>query len=370
LAEIDFHLDTLLARGSTSEVWSATRLGPAGFAVPAAVKALSVSFATSAEHLRAFLSEARAASYVQHRNVVQTRELVLINGRYWLGMDLVRGWTVNALLAAVAATRKPIPFPIVLALARDAAAGLQAIHDAGLVHRNVTPDNLMVDVSGSLSILDFGCATWQLAERVHFTQPLVAFDPAYSSPEILAGLPVDARTDVFSVGALLHRLVPRRPDVPFVLEGIIARAVDPDPRRRFASAADLEIALEAVSFREGWLVTPSYVSAYVNDVLRAMPVVRLPRAPEPRPELVRVEAVQPAPAAARAPAPAPAPAMKMSPRPAPKGSTPPRPTADGSLIMPVGTQAKVIVASQTSPAPPTRSRGEVLGKTRVRVLRR
>jgi hypothetical protein len=84
-------------------------------------------------------------------------------------------------------------------------------------------------------------------------------------------LPVDARTDVFSLGALLDQLIPERDEVPIALDGIIQRALDPDASRRFPTAHALEIALDLVSIREGWLVPPSYVSAYLNDLFRSAP---------------------------------------------------------------------------------------------------
>jgi serine/threonine-protein kinase len=265
----EHQVDTLLHRGATCEVWRATRLGPNGFAVPVALKTLNESAAAASEQVSSFLREARAASSVQHRNVVQVRELILDRNRYWLSMELVPGWPVRALLSAIDACRQRIPIPVALSLARDAIRGVQAIHDAGLVHRNVAPDNLMVDPTGQLVVLDFGVATWQHAQRIRYTPPVDVLDPVYASPDLRARLPVDARTDVFSLGALLEELIPKDADAPVALEAIIRRALDPDPARRFPSAQALEIALDLLAIREGWLVPQSYVSAYVNDVLRS-----------------------------------------------------------------------------------------------------
>jgi hypothetical protein len=270
----EHQLETLVHRGQTSEVWRASRLGPNGFAVPAALKTLSESFASAQDHVRSFLREARAASSVQHRNVVQVRELILERNRYWISMDLVAGWSVRALLSAVDESRQPMPIPVALSLVRDAVRGVQAIHDAGLVHRNVAPDNLMIDSSGQILVLDFGVSTWQHAQRMRFTPPVEVFDPVYASPDLRARLPVDTRTDVYSLGALLDQLVPRGDDVPIALDAIIRRAVDPDAARRFPTAQALEIALDLLALREGWLVPQSYVAAYVNDLLRPVAPAR------------------------------------------------------------------------------------------------
>jgi serine/threonine-protein kinase len=273
----DHQLDLLVHRGLTTEVWRATRLGPNGFAVPVALKTLNESSAAAPDHVRSFLREARAASSVQHRNVIQVRELILDRNRYWISMDLVPGWSVRALLSVVEASRQRVPIPVALSLARDAVRGVQAIHEAGLVHRNVAPDNLMIDSSGQIVVIDFGVATWQHTQRIQFTPPVEVFDPVYASPDLRARLPVDARTDVFSLGALLDQLIPRSADVPLALDAIIRRALDPDAARRFPSAQALEIALDLLALREGWLVPQSYVAAYVTDMFR--PVARaFPRA--------------------------------------------------------------------------------------------
>jgi len=265
----DHQIDALLHRGATADVWRATRLGPNGFAVPVALKTLNEACAAAPDLVRGFLKESRAASSVAHPNVVSVRELILEQDRYWLAMDLVAGWSVRALLGAVAAAGQRVPIPIALSLVRDAVRGLRAIHEAGLVHRNITPDNLMVSTAGQLAVFDFGLAIWHHTQRIQFTLPIEDLDPAYASPELRARLPVDARTDVFSLGALLDHLIPEHGGAPIALEAIIGRALETDPARRFPSALALETALDLVSIREGWMVPASYVSAYVNDVVRS-----------------------------------------------------------------------------------------------------
>ncbi|MCE9573617.1 MAG: serine/threonine protein kinase [Deltaproteobacteria bacterium] len=333
----DHRLDTLLCRSAATEVWSGARLGPDGFAVPVALKTLTDDRA-GAEHQRALVNEARAAAYVQHANVVQLRELVHDQGRYWLSMDLVRGWTLRAVIAEVEASGEVMGGPIALSLVLDAAAGLQAIHDAGLLHRNVTPDNLMATTEGHAMVLDFGAASWQLAERVRFTPIADPVDPAYASPELRARAPVDVRADVYSLGALLRQLVPRRADLPVALDGIIRRALDPDPSVRFASVRGLEVALELVAIREGWLVPASYVAAFLADVMRKVPPVAL--APRARP-------VERAPSLAR-----------------------PRITADGSLVLPARERTALVVPAPRVVVPPIappgaprapKSRGRMVG---------
>jgi serine/threonine protein kinase len=275
----DHQLETLLHQGTTSEVWRASRLGPNGFAVPVALKTLNEESAGAPDLVRSFLKESRAASSVQHRNVLQVRELIHDpeRDRYWLSMDLLHGWSMRALLAALVGADQRLPIPVALSLVRDAVRGVQAIHEAGLVHRSIGPDNLFITGAGQLVVHDFGFATWQHTQRIRFTPPVDILDPRFCCPDLLARLPVDERTDVYSLGSLLHHLIPARGDAPIGLDSIIERALEADASRRFPSAQALEVALDLVSIREGWLVPPSYVSAYLHDVFRTS-----------RPELSRV----------------------------------------------------------------------------------
>jgi hypothetical protein len=246
----DHIIDSLLHRGATSEVWAGTRLGSSGFTIPVALKTLRGD--PSPAQVSAFVDEARAASCVQHRNVVQTRDLILDEGRYWISMELVRGWSMRMLLAALDASGAQIPLPVALSLVRGAADGLQAIHDAGLVHGDASQDNLMLSSGGQLMVLDFGRAGSN------------------------ARWPADVRNDVLSLGAMLDYILPQRRDAPVALDAIIRRAIDPDPARRFASPRAFEAALDLVSIREGWLRTSSYVAAYLSDMLGA-PAIAQPR---------------------------------------------------------------------------------------------
>ena len=240
----------LLHRGTASEVWAGTRQGQSGFSIPVALKTLNDQCMAAPTLVRAFIDEARTASLVQHRNVVATRDLILDHDRYWIEMELVPGWPFQTLRAAVQASGAQVPIPVALSLVRGAADGLQAIHDAGLVHGDISHNNVMLSSAGQLMVLDFGRA------GLH------------------DGSTVDTRTDVSHLGALLDDLLPNRHGAPIALDAIIRRAIDPSSARRFASARALETALDLVSMREGWFLTPSYVGAYLTDMLGAIaPVV-------------------------------------------------------------------------------------------------
>jgi len=314
-------LGSLLANGVTSEIWSAVRLGPGGFTQDVALKTLAPYHARSPTHVRAFLHEARAAAHVRHPNVVSTHELLDVDGRYWLSMERIVGWPLRAIGATLALTRRRLPFEVAVAIVRDAAAGAHAIHEAGLVHRHLTPENLMVAAAGHAVVIDFGCASWELTEQVRFTAPLDPLEPAYASPQMLAHQRVDRRTDVYSLGAILFELctgeappsVPGRSalgvrgqgwrvGLPIGLDHVLERALDPDLPGRCESAADLADALDRVAGRHRWHVPRSQLGGYLQAVFSGRrpaastppppPPSRPPPPPSPRP---RADAIEQAP---------------------------------------------------------------------------
>jgi len=321
---VNHRLDTLISSGATSEVWSAVRVGPHGFAQPVALKTLVPARAQSQAHVRAFLQEARIASHVQHRSVVQVRDLLVQEDRHWLCMELVRGWSLQQLIAALKADGRTLPFEVAITLVREAASGLQAIHDAGLIHRHITPSNIMVSTSGHVVVLDFGCAAWQLSEQVRFTRPMVELEPSYASPQMLCGERVDARTDLYSLGAVLHELIfgeppsgpPRssRSDVPVVVKDVITRSLERDAAARFGSAREVEMVLDLISFRHCWPITPSYVAAYLDEVLIRTERARLPPWPKVSVRDTDADAPAPLPPAPRVPARTPQGRIERDPR--------------------------------------------------------
>jgi serine/threonine protein kinase len=363
-------LESVIAHGVTSELWSAVRLGPGGFAQTVALKTLTPLHAASPPHVRAFLNESRAAGHVHHPNVVKTHEVIEEDGRYWLSMDLVRGWSLRSLVATLRLTRRLMPLEIAVALVRDAASGVHAIHAAGLLHRHVSPGNTMASAQGHAVVLDFGNAAWQLAEQVRFTPPLTELDRAYASPQMVARHRVDVRTDVYSLGAVLHELVTGeappsaggrqvfiapsswRPDLPPALEGIIGRTLDDGPAGRFATALELAQVLDSVAAQERWNATPPAVAAFLAEVFggTAEQVPRPPagRAPLPTPIAGVAAAREPSRGVeyetdpfvrAAPPRPAPPPPARSvppptPPRPARRTAPPPRPVARAPLPMP------------------------------------
>jgi predicted Ser/Thr protein kinase len=288
-----------LGRGGMGVVYRArdTRLGR--------TVALKVLHSDDPELLRRLDREARAASALNHPNIVQIYDVGVAapqEGEHYVVMEYVEGETLRARLAP-----GPLPLPELLDLGAQLADGLAKAHRAGIVHRDLKPENLIVNPDGLLKILDFGLAKvlpaplGDLDAREtltrHATQAGTLLGTLeYMSPEQASGRAVDSRTDQFTVGLILcematgravfHRETPAqvlaavierdaeplgrmRPDAPPALEAVISRCLQKDPERRFTRTDDLaaELAKLAGRSRVGSLAEAELVPA-VPEPLR------------------------------------------------------------------------------------------------------
>ena len=164
--------------------------------------------------LRRFEQEARALCSLNHPNLLTVFDFCTVDGRSFLVTELVEGETLRQKLSA-----GPIDLETALDITRQVAAGLKAAHTAGVFHRDVKPENIMIRSDGCVKVLDFGIAKiTEAATAGQGSDPAVATDtgsmlgtPRYMSPEQARGLPVDARTDIFSVGTVLYEMLAGRP---------------------------------------------------------------------------------------------------------------------------------------------------------------
>ena len=183
-----------------------------------AVKMLRREFLSGDEAvLERFKSEIRLARRISHHNVVRTHDLGESDGAYFVTMELVRGLTVRELLE----TRGRLGVSSTLALARQLVEALTVAHAAGVIHRDVKPENVLLDGDGVLKVMDFGIA--RLAERPsHATQAgMIVGTPAYMAPEQLVGADeIDARADLYAVGVVMYECLIGRP--PFEAPSIVA----------------------------------------------------------------------------------------------------------------------------------------------------
>jgi eukaryotic-like serine/threonine-protein kinase len=248
-----------------------------------ALKVLPPERSAEPDRQARLLREARAAAVLSHPNIAVVYEVDESDGRAYIAMELVAGRSLRQRLDGPPKTSMAVPE--VLALVRQIAAGLACAHQAGVVHRDLKPDNVMVDPSGRVKLLDFGLAKLGAPSTGSDEQSTVSTvteegrvmgTPGYMSPEQARGAGVDARTDVFAVGVLLYELLtgvrpfsgaspidvlaaitrdaPRppsqiAPSVPRALEALVLRCLEKDPARRPADGGALEAELDALEVR-------------------------------------------------------------------------------------------------------------------------
>jgi len=289
-----------LASGGMATVHLGCMLGPAGFSKLVAIKCLHAEFALENEFVAMFLDEARLTSSIHHPNVVASLDVVAEQGELLVVMEYVHGESLAALLRTSRVTGDVPPLAVVTRVVCDALEGLHAAHTASLagrclniVHRDISPQNIMVGADGNTRVLDFGIA--QAAVRSQVTASgTVKGKIAYMSPEQLQQRAVDARTDIFAAGVVLwEALTGRRlffspdpraaadmvlnspivapsaivPSLPSELDRVVLKALARVPGQRFDSAHDFAEALRAAASEGSRRAVSDWVGRVAKDSL-------------------------------------------------------------------------------------------------------
>jgi eukaryotic-like serine/threonine-protein kinase len=291
-----------IASGGMATVYLARLTGMGGFQRFVAMKRLHPHLAGEQEFVEMFLDEARIAARIHHPNVVPILEVGASQVGYYLVMEYIEGDTLARLLARAATTGKKLPVSIALRIAIDMLSGLHAAHElhddhnqpVNLVHRDVSPQNVLVGQDGIARITDFGVA--RAASRLTATRVgQLKGKIAYMAPEQAAGSEeLDRRADVFSSGivvwealaqkrlfkaeneaATLSRVITEpvpllfqiAPQVSKEVSGVVMRALDRDRDKRFATCAAFADALEAAAALKDKVASPRELAAYVNEVI-------------------------------------------------------------------------------------------------------
>ena len=284
-----------IAAGGMATVHFGRLVGEVGFTRTVAIKRLHAHFASDHEFVSMFIDEARIAARVRHPNVVQTLDVGAIDGELFVVMDYVVGEPLSRLFRGASASGKLLDPGLVARIMVDVLHGLHAAHDAKneagealeIVHRDVSPQNVLVDVDGISRVLDFGVA--KAVGQVHTTRKgELKGKIAYMAPEQLLGEDVTRRTDVFAASIMLwellvgHRLFggssegeivrkvlevevtppsERAPSLSPAIDALVMRGLAREPSERYASAADMAEAIEACIP----LMSPRAVGAWVRE---------------------------------------------------------------------------------------------------------
>jgi len=282
------------ASGGMASVYLAQFSGSDGFRKLVAVKLIHPHLAQDTEFIHMFIDEARLASRITHPNVAQVLELGQHLGRHFMVMEYVHGESLSEVMRATA-----LPIAIGCRVISQAAAGLHAAHElvnddganVGVVHRNISPSNIMIGYDGVVKVIDFGVAKAKGSLHVSTGHELKG-KFSYMAPEQLGEhSTVSRQTDIFALGIVLFEVTTRRrlfrgdtdvdslrkvltmaiprpgrvlPGYPAELEAIVLRALERDPARRFETAEELHKELEHYLVSTGTVVVPSDLAALMT----------------------------------------------------------------------------------------------------------
>ncbi|HTJ41314.1 MAG TPA: protein kinase [Kofleriaceae bacterium] len=286
-----------LGSGGMATVHRAKKRGIEGVERPVALKRLLPELQVNDEFVRSFVREARLAAQLRHQNIAQTYDLGRVDGTYYIAMELVPGADLRQILRHTAYSTGPMPVPLVLNVLAQLCDALDYAHTfkdengtpLGLVHRDVSPANVMIGEDGCVKLVDFGitkatAANWQTMSG----QLKGKF--AYMAPEMLEGI-VDARADLFSLGIVAYELLTAQPlfsasdDIETLkrvkvwtppnpstinrhcnkeVDMVVMTALAKNPTQRWQTAAQLRGALEAMSRMPGMNASRTDVSAWIQ----------------------------------------------------------------------------------------------------------
>ena len=287
-----------LGHGGMAEVFLAKQMSEGGFEKLVVLKRILPHLASGPEFVTMFLDEARIAADLRHPNIVTIADVGRVNDTLFMVMEFLHGQDIRKVQRKVAAFAQMIPFAHACQMAIDAAAGLHYAHtkhdlkgrDLQIVHRDVSPQNIIVTFEGSTKIVDFGIAK-AAGQNTHTSAGVLKGKYTYMSPEQAQGEVVDARTDQFALGIVLWELltmrrlfkrdtegltleaiidgaIPRpkrfREDCPAAIEDIVMTALQKDRSRRFRDCEALAFALEDALAKEAIVHSKSRLAQYMR----------------------------------------------------------------------------------------------------------
>ncbi|HEY6180239.1 MAG TPA: serine/threonine-protein kinase, partial [Kofleriaceae bacterium] len=300
-----------LAVGGMAEIFLARGANATGLERYCVLKRILRERASDAQFVQMFLDEARLAAQLQHPNIASVYDIGMLGDSYFFTMEYVHGETVRSLLHRAQVQRRTVPLACVLTIAAGTAAGLHHAHERvaadgrplGIVHRDVSPSNLMVSFEGNVKVVDFGVAKAD-DRRVETKSGTVKGKISYLSPEQCRGARVDRRSDLFSLGIVLWEMLTgarlyrrnsdfenmtaivheapvrpssRRAEVPRAVDDIVMRLLAKSVGERFQTAGEVVEAIENASMRAGTILSTSALSRLIREMFgtRAEPWLEL-----------------------------------------------------------------------------------------------
>lgn len=267
-----------IGAGGMAEIWLAKERGLAGFERLVVLKRILATYNNEEKFIQMFLDEARLAAQLNHPNIVQIFDLGYEQGSYYIAMEFILGEDLEKIQAKIARINKKFPIIFACQIIAQAAEGLHYAHSLNdiyghalnIVHRDISPQNILVSYSGTVKIVDFGIAKAK-SQSNKTREGVIKGKFAYMSPENITGTPLDGRSDIFALGILLYELtlnqrlfsgdsevqiIRKIADHPITspleiddsypeeLNHIVMKALDKDRDQRYQEARDLRMDLE------------------------------------------------------------------------------------------------------------------------------
>jgi serine/threonine-protein kinase len=290
-----------LRTGGMGTLYLATRVGAAGFKQYVAIKVVHPHLSIEPRFVTSFVNEALLGARISHPNVVRVEELGEHRGAYFLAMEYVHGCSLSELLFKLRSTGRMLTAEAAVAIAARVADGLHGAHETrdesgnplGLVHRDISPQNILVSVSGAVKLIDFGLAK-AVSHEATSTGRIAGKIP-YMSPEQALGEPLDRRSDVYSLAIVLWEMLTQRrmfgdrddfavldhvrsptieppskyvPRLPKELDAALMCALQPDPRDRTPNAREFRARILAAVPRAHRVDGP-FLAELIGDMMRA-----------------------------------------------------------------------------------------------------
>jgi serine/threonine protein kinase len=312
-----FRLIRRVARGGMATVYEAEQVGDRGFTKRVALKVIHEKYAKEPEWLQLFIDEAKLSANLMHGNIVQIFQFEEVNGNFYMAMEYIRGVTVRALIDRHRALDEPVPPGIAAYIVSRVSRALDYAHNfvdelgnrIYIVHRDVSPGNILLTWDGQVKLGDFGIAKARTMHDPAEANQLTIGKKHYMSPEQVLGMRVDWRTDIFSTAVVLFELLAREqlfreleteaamdevtiaptpnilrllPEIDVGLSGLITLGISKDPQLR-PNAAMYSLALDNWARTHNEVATPDVLQAHLQKLFPATyaPPVQA-RPPQPR----------------------------------------------------------------------------------------
>ncbi|MEO7793816.1 MAG: TonB family protein [Thermoanaerobaculia bacterium] len=302
----EFGQYTLLERiaiGGMAEVWKARMKGVEGFQKTVAIKKILPHLTDSSDFVTMFIDEAKLAAQLNHNNIIHIYDLGKINDDYFIAMEFVDGKDLRSILNSARAESRPLPLALALMVGSRLSSALDHAHRQkdfegralGLVHRDVSPQNVLISYEGDIKLCDFGIV--KAVTKASKTQMgALKGKLQYMSPEQAWGRPVDARSDIFSLGSLLFEMLTGRrlfsgesemsvldavregriqaprdldPRLPLEVNALVLKALARDPDDRFHSAGEMQREIDGILTSLKPAPTQADLGAYLQQLFAA-----------------------------------------------------------------------------------------------------